>query len=98
MTIIKTFEPEETTRKLPKVYIILAIVGLVSLMLIEIWVNNIMIAYGERFAKLTNAEKNLLMENQILENEIAKRLSLTNLASESAQLGFSAAQSILYVR
>ncbi|MBI2599940.1 hypothetical protein HYW43_03405 [Candidatus Daviesbacteria bacterium] len=98
MTIIKTFEPEETKRKLPKLYIILAIIGLSALMLIEIWVNNTMIAYGERFEKLTTAEKNLRMENQILENEIAKRSSYINIASESAELGFSSGQSILYIR
>lgn len=98
MTIIKTFDTEGTKRKLPKLYIILATVGLSSLMLIEIWVNNTMIAYGERFEKLTSTEKNLRMENQILENEIAQNSSFINVASKSAQLGFSEQQSILYIR
>lgn len=98
MTIIKKFEPEENKKKLPKLYIVLTIFGLSFLMLIEIWVNNTMIAYGERFAKLTTAEKNLRMENQILENEIAQNSSFINVASKSAQLGFSAQQSILYIR
>lgn len=98
MTIIKTFETEETNRKLPKLYIILAVIGLSLLLFTEIWINNTMVVYGERFAKLTGAEKNLRMENQILENEIAKRSSLINIASESAKLGFSAQQSILYIR
>lgn len=76
----------------------MTIIGLSSLMLIEIWVNNTMIAYGERFAKLTTAEKNLRMENQILENEIARKSSFINIASESSRLGFSSGQSILYIR
>lgn len=98
MTIIKKFEPEENKKKLPKLYIVLTIFGLSFLMLIEIWVNNTMIAYGERFAKLTTTEKNLRMENQILENEIARKSSFINIASESGRLGFSSEQSILYIR
>lgn len=98
MTIIKKFEPEEHKKKFPKKYIAAVVFVLLSLTLVEIWVSNTAVAYGEKFEKSTEAEKNLVMENQILENQIAKNASLTNIASKSAQLGFSSTSSIQYIR
>ena len=68
------------------------------LTLTEIWATNTVIAYGERFEKLSVLDKNLKTENQILENNIAKNSSLNSIASKSAQLGFYANQSIQYIR
>lgn len=98
MTIIKKFEPEEQKKKFPKKIIGLSLGMLIILTLIEIWVSNTVVVYGEKFEKLASLEKNLLMENQILENEIAKDSSLNNISSKSAQLGFSTLQSIQYIR
>ena len=98
MTIIKTFETEEQKNKFPKKYIVLTIVGLFMLTIIEIWASNTAVAYGEKFEKLSNQEKNLKMENQILKNEIAKKTSLSTIASESAELGFSTSLNIQYIR
>ena len=98
MTIIKTFETEEIKEKLPKKYIILVICSLFTLILIAIWTSNNVVAFGEKFDRLTALEKNLRMENQILENEISKEASLANIASESAALGFSQTVSIQYIR
>lgn len=98
MTIIKKFEPEEHKGKFPKKYIVLTIISLFTLILIEIWTNNTVIAYGERYEKLSTLEKNLEMENQILGNEIAANSSLNSIASKSAELGFSSLPSIQYIR
>lgn len=98
MTIIKKFDPEEHKRKFPRKYIALTIVGLLALTLVEIWVTNTAVAYGEKFENLTLVEKNLMMENQILENQIAQNAALINIASKSAQLGFSYNPDIQYIR
>lgn len=98
MTIIKTFDTEEVKSKFPKKYLGLVLLGLISLTLIEIWASNTVVAFGEKLDKLTEAEKNLKLENQILENEIAQNSSLANIASKAATLGFSSAQSIQYIR
>lgn len=98
MTIIKTFQTEETKKNLPKRYIVLTIVGLITLSLIEIWASNVVIAYGEKYEKLSSTEKNLMIENQILENNIAQSSSLKEIATKSAELGFSSDQSIQYIR
>lgn len=97
MTIVKTFETQES-RKFPRKYIVLTTICLVALVLVEIWASNTAIAYGEKYEKLSNLEKNLKIQNQILENEIASSSSLKMIATKSAQLGFSVAVSIQYIR
>lgn len=98
MTIIKKFEPEEQKNTSSKKYFSLGIVFLLILMLAQIWASNSMAEYGEKFEKLSVLAKTLRMENQIFENEVAKRRSLANVASKSAELGFSAPESIQYIR
>lgn len=98
MTIIKKFEPEEPKKGFSKRYIGMMMVCFFVLMLVEIWAGNNVIAYGEKFEKLSTLQKTLNLENQILENEIAKKESLNNIASKSAELGFSDPESIQYIR
>lgn len=97
MNIIKKFQ-SEPDKKSYKKYIVLTAIGLTLLTLVEIWTNNTVIAYGEKYEKLSSSEKNLSMENQILENQIAKSSSLNVIASKSAELGFSQSMSIQYIR
>lgn len=99
MTSFKKINPEENIqKKVSKKYISFAAFGLIALTVIEIWASNTVIAYGDKFEKLSNLEKSLSMENQILENEIAKNSSLKVIASKSAELGFSSSISIQYIR
>lgn len=99
MTIIKTFDTsEEPQKSFPKRYFVFTIFGLIVLTLIEIWANNTVVSYGSKFEKLSILQKNLQMENLILQNDIAKNSSLVVIASKSAELGFSSTQSIQYIR
>ena len=98
MTIIKTFDTEESKSKFPRSYIIIVVATLFTLAVIEIWASNTVIDYGGKYEKLFTLEKSLKMENQILENEVARNASLNVIASKSAELGFSAVQSIQYIR
>lgn len=98
MTIIKTFEVVEQKKGFSKKYLGLIATSLFALMLIEIWTNNNVVTYGEKLEKLSTLAKTLDLENQILENEIAKQRALSNIASKSAQLGFSEPESIQYIR
>lgn len=98
MTIIKKFEPEGTQKKFSRKYLILTSFGLFTLVLIEIWASNTVIAYGEKLESLNLLEKNLKIENQLLQNEIARNASLHTIASQAAQLGFSASKNIQYIR
>lgn len=98
MTIIKKFEPEEIKKGFSKKYIALILTGLLFLTIVEIWINNTVVTYGEKFESISRMDRVLSMENQILENEIAKNASLNSLASKSAELGFSKQESIQYIR
>lgn len=98
MTIIKKFEPENTKKGFSKKYIGLVAGCLFALMLLEIWVSNNVVTYGEKLQKLSLLEITLNLENQILENEIASVGSLNFVASKSAELGFSEPESIQYIR
>lgn len=98
MTIIKKFEPEEPKKGISRKYISLIVTGLFALMLLAIWASNNVVTYGEKLEKLLQLTKTLNLENQILENEIAANKSLNNIASKSAELGFSEPESIQYIR
>jgi len=98
MTIVKKFEPELKTKGISKKLAAYIAICLFVLTLVQIWVSNTVVSYGEKFKKLSSLEQTLKMENMILENEIAKRASLTNLATKSAELGFSKVESIQYIR
>lgn len=98
MTIIKTFELEEAKKSFSKKYIGFVVVCFSLLMLLEIWVSNSVVMYGEKFEKLSLLQKSLNLENQVLENEIAKKEALSNIASKSAELGFLRPESIQYIR
>lgn len=98
MTIIKKFEPEEPKKSFSRKYLVLVVGVLFVLALTQIWVSNLVIFYGEKFEKLAILQKNLTAENQILANKIAQDASLNNIASKSAELGFSASLSIEYIR
>lgn len=98
MTIIKKFEPEVVKSGFPKKYGVLSILILFMLAVIEIWASNTVVTYGEGYESLSKLSKSVSMENQVLENEIAKHTSLNNIASKSAQLGFSKSESIQYIR
>ncbi|MBI2040279.1 hypothetical protein HYT18_04335 [Candidatus Microgenomates bacterium] len=98
MTIIKKFDPDERQKKFPKKYFLLAVVSLFILTMVEIWVANTVAGFGENFAEISSLKQSLSLENQILENEIAKYASLNSVASQSAKLGFSKITSIQYIR
>lgn len=98
MTIISKFDTEEPKKGFPKKYIIFGGVILFVLMVVEIWASNNVVTYGEQFDKLSLLSKKINLENQILENEIAGKESLSHIASQSSELGFSEPESIQYIR
>ena len=104
MTIIKKFDTSEVQKnefhypKLSKKMAIPAIFGFVILIILVVWANNTVVTYGERLDKVNSLQQVLKMENQILENEIAKQSSLSNIASQSALLGFSKTEKLEYIR
>lgn len=98
MTIIRKFEPDQVKQNFPQKYILLTAVSILTLVIVQIWTNNTAVTFGEKFNQLSRLQDTLKMENQMLENEIARESSLEVVASKSAELGFSRVESIKYIR
>ena len=98
MTIIKRIDQDKPNYTLSKKLTFFIGICMVFLIIAEIWINNSLITYGVKMEKISVLEKNLRMENQILQNEIAKKTSLVNVATESAKLGFSSSEKVEYIR
>ena len=99
MTIIKKFDTKDIRpNKFSKKYIAVCLSGLLFLLIAEIWVSNTTLIQGERFDSMQIVQKNLYLENQILQNKIAKNSSLSKIDLESSSLGFSRHGSIQYIR
>ncbi len=100
MTIIRTFDTEEKkpvvnwrTKKVGAVASVL--LGLLVVM--QIWANNTLVVYGEKFEEISYLNQNLIMENQVLENKIATLSSLNNIATKSGELGLSTPKAVQYL-
>lgn len=98
MTIIKQFDSEQQQKKFSKRFTYPLMFLIVVLVIVEIWVNNALITYGDKLQNMLSLEKTLKMENQILQNEVARSTSLYNVATESARLGFSRSEKVQYIR
>lgn len=98
MTIIRTFDQGKQEFKFSKKIIFITGISMVFLIIVEIWINNTLITYGSKMESISVSEKALKMENKILENELAKKTSLMNVATESAKLGFSQSVNVKYIR
>ena len=99
MTIIRKLDIEQNPiSKSYKRFITPIAILLTTLIIAEIWVNNTLLSFGDKLQNMSVLENALTMENQILQNQVAKLTSLNNLASQSAKLGFSKPENIQYIR
>lgn len=101
MTFLKKFEPEKESKLLvwkTRRILLFAGIFLSGLLVIEIWIGHSLINSGEKLQRIDDIKESLTLENQILENEIATRSALINIATRSAELGFSSVKDIQYIR
>ena len=56
--------------------------------MLEIWMVNRLATYGEQLSKLEEIKGKLLTENELLENEIAAKSSLSHLGEQARSEGF----------
>lgn len=104
MTIIKKFDTSSVNKSkfafpvFSKKFICLAVTSIFALVVLEVWANNTVVTYGNKLETITALQQSLQMENQILENEIAKKATLTSIATQSAMLGFIRSEKLEYIR
>lgn len=95
MIILKKLEIESGFKK--RIFLTLGI-SIISLTILEIWVVNRLSTYGEQLSKLKDAKSSLLIENQVLENQIAQETSLYYVEQNSKNLGFAKIKNIEYLK
>ncbi len=99
MTITKKLEIEEENIFLKsKRLTVFVVIGLVSLIVMEIWVSHTTAIFGVKFKELQDLQGKLTLENQILEDQIASASALKNIASSSAELGLAPPSDIQYIK
>lgn len=97
MKSLRKIELEEKSWWESKKIIFLGSFLLGTLVVLQIWANNTIVNYGDKFEEIRQRETNLRLENQILENEIATTLSLDNIASASSTLGLEPSKDVQYL-
>lgn len=73
-------------------------VFLIIVFILEIWMVNRLSTYGTKIEQLQEAEVNLKLENQILENQIAQNNSLAQIEERSSLLGFGNTKNLEYIK
>lgn len=101
MTIIQKFDPEkyeETGFLAHKKLVFLLSFSLLILIVAELWIGHTVTKFSEKFDNISKLQETIQNENQVLENEIASKSTLGNIASESATAGFYETHNIKYIR
>lgn len=100
MTVTKKIDPQEPQRFRWWNKKITFLVGffLIVLVIIEIWASHTVTTMGEKLQNIERVQRDLQIENQILENVIATHSSITNIASQSASLGLNSPKNVQYIR
>lgn len=70
----------------------------ILLILIEIWVLNRLSTYGSVIQSLEVQKETLVLENRLLEMEIAKQSSLQGLEPKARSLGFESIRDLEFIR
>jgi len=76
--------------------LILVVVAVVAIM--EIWMVNRLATYGEQLSKLDQIQDSLVTENELIENEIAQKSSLSHLGEAAKEQGFYTIKNIEYFK
>lgn len=64
------------------------VIALLTLIILEIWSVNRLATFGADLSKIEQARQDLTIENQILEDQIAKASSLQEVSKDAQVIGF----------
>ncbi len=101
MRLTHRFESEKKESRFnfkTKKYILAMGVLILSLVIIEIWVVHTLSSFGQKAKKIEELQKNLELENEILDMEISLGSSLNRIASSSASYGLNKPKKVQYIR
>jgi hypothetical protein len=81
-----------------KKLIIFCALLLIPLVILEIWSANRLATYGGKISSLGDIKSNLILENQVLENQIADKSSLLEVNQKARDLGLVTAHQTIYLQ
>ena len=76
----------------------IALCLLVLVFILEIWMVNRLSTYGKQIQNIKEAQSELILENQILENSIAQNMSLKKIETEAQNFGFLGIKDLEYIK
>jgi len=78
---------------------IIALLGLTILVgaILEIWVSNRLATFGTQYTEIERAKNSLTLENQLLEDQIATKESLSRTQKYAELIGFQQVKNIEYI-
>lgn len=76
----------------------IAVVFILVALSLELWTANRLSTYGDKIQGFKDVQAHLELENQVLENIIARESSLNVLEKRAALLGFSSVKTFQYLR
>ena len=71
---------------------------LILVLFLEIWSVNRLSTFGKKIDDLKRSESEIVLQNTILENQIAQKSSLLLLANQSKSLGFDSSSQVQYIK
>ncbi len=66
--------------------------------ILEIWAVNRLASFGTQYFKINNSKNELILENQLLKNQIARQSSLSVTADFATSLGFEKISKVSYLQ
>lgn len=94
--ILKQAENRPRKRVFKMVWVFTMVILLV--IFAEVLVVNRLSTFGSKIQQIKDSQANLRLENQVLENEIAKHSSLLSVESSSSKLGFESVKNLEYIK
>lgn len=96
----KLLQQEENNRPHKRIvnYAKFGVAILFLVLVLEIWMMNRLSTFGDKINQLKVNKASLILENQVLENRIARKVSLLNIESKASQQGLQSVKNIEYIK
>lgn len=95
ITFFQNINEQISFRK--KILIVVCLI-VIPVLVLEIWSVNRLATYGVQISELERSKDRLKLENQILENKIAEKSSLTIIGSMAKKYGYTKVKNIEYFK
>ncbi len=86
------------SKKVIKLLLIISGLGVLLLIILQIWANNTLASYGAKLTEIIELENQIKLDNEVMIARIAQLSSLYRIASQAAEVGFTVPKKIEYIK